>query len=84
MKIIDVLSILRVESTLSKTPSGRPITELTKKTLEAAISDEKNYSALAIKCKNCNLIISSLLVPSGCVNCGGKDLTTDINEADIL
>jgi hypothetical protein len=84
MNIGDVISTLKAEKSLGKTPCGRPITERAKDALDAAISDEKNYGAPAIKCLNCNIILSSLLVPEGCVNCGGKDLTADITENDIL
>ena len=84
MNISEVVPTLKAEKTFRKTPSGRPITEYAEQVIEAALSDEKNYEAPAVKCLNCCIILSSLLVPEGCVNCGGKDLTTDITKNDIL
>jgi len=84
MNINEVLPTLRAEMAFRKTPSGRSLTDYAVENIEAAISDEKNYNAPATKCRNCNIIMSSLLVPEGCVNCGGKDLTTDIKKNDIL
>ena len=83
MKISEILSILKMELILGRTPIGRPLTDYAVETIEAVLSDEKNYDSEAIKCKNCCIIISSLLVPEGCMNCGSKDLITDIKESDI-
>lgn len=84
MNIREIVRTMMAEVYLRKTPTGRPITEKAIAVLEAALSDKKNYNAPATKCRNCNIIVSSLLVPEGCVNCGGKDLTTDITQNDIL
>jgi len=84
MNILDSIPTMRAEVAFRKTPTGRAITDDAIAFLEAALSDEKNYESEAIKCLNCNLIQSSLLVPEGCVNCGGKDLTTDIKDNDVL
>lgn len=84
MNISEIVPTLKAEQALKKTPCGRPITEYAISAIDAALSDEKNYEAPAIKCLNCCIIMSSLLVPEGCVNCGGKDLTTDITNNDIL
>jgi len=83
MKISELLPILKIEKLFGKTPCGRPLTEYAIEAIDAVLSDEKNYDTDAIKCKNCCIIISGLLVPDGCVNCGSKDITTDISELDI-
>ena len=72
-----------MEKILGKTPCGRPLTDYAIEVINAVLSDEKNYGAEAIKCKNCCIIISSLVVPEGCPSCGSKDLTTNISELDI-
>lgn len=84
MKIFEALSTIKAEKALKRTPTGRSITELGVNTLEAMISDEKNWGSKVKKCLNCGIIISELLVPEGCPNCGSKDLTSDINENDVL
>jgi len=84
MNISEIIPTLKAEKAFRKTPSGRPITEQGIATIEAILVDEKNYEAPAVKCLNCNIIVSSLLVPEGCINCGGHDLTTDITQNDIL
>jgi predicted Zn-ribbon and HTH transcriptional regulator len=78
MKILDVLKILTAEGIFEKSPTGRPLTELAIETIKATLNDKKNYDQEVIQCKNCGLVISSLLVPSGCVSCNSKDLTKDI------
>jgi hypothetical protein len=78
MKISDVIGILQKQKMLERTPKGRPITEKAIEVLNATLSDEKNYHVEAVRCKNCGIISSSLLVPEGCVNCGSKDLTAEI------
>jgi len=84
MNINEAITTLKAEVAFRKTPCGRPITEDAIAFLEAAISDDKNYESPAIKCLNCCIIQSGLLVPDGCANCGGKDLTTDIKVNDAL
>jgi hypothetical protein len=84
MNITQILPTLQAEKVFRKTPSGRPITDYAIEVIEAVLSDEKNYEAPAIRCLNCCIILSSLLVPEGCVNCGGKDLTTNITQNDIV
>jgi hypothetical protein len=84
MNIEEIIPTLKAQRVLRKTPCGRPITEKAVATIDAALSDEKNHDAPATRCLNCCIILSSLLVPEGCVNCGGKDLTTNITKDDIL
>lgn len=78
MIIEEALDILKAEQALKRTPSGRPITEYGAETITAALSDEKNLGVQVKKCLNCCIIVSSLLVPRGCPNCGSKDMTEDI------
>jgi len=78
MKISDVIGILKAERNLKRTPSGRPIVEYAVESINASLSDEKNWDMEVMKCVNCCIIISGLLVPEGCVNCGSKDLTAEI------
>ena len=84
MNIRGVILTLKAEKTFRKTPSGRPLTDYAVEVINSALLDEKNYEAPAIRCLNCCIIISSLLVPEGCVNCGGKDFTTNITKNDII
>jgi len=84
MNIQESLETMKAQRVFKRTPCGRPTTEFAIKALEAAISDEKNYGVEAVKCTNCCIIQSSLLVPEGCSNCGAKDLTYEISQNDIL
>jgi len=84
MKISEVIKILMAEQLFKRTPKGRKLTEFAIENIVAALEDKKNYDQQAIKCMNCGLITSSLLVPEGCNNCGSKDLTTELTQQDIL
>ena len=83
MKISEVISTLMAEKLFRRTPMGRPLTDFAIDTLNAALEDIKNQNQDAIRCLNCGLITSSLLVSDGCV-CGSKDLTLNITKSDIL
>ena len=83
MKIQEVLNTLNTEIILGRTPSGRLLTDSGESAIDACISDQKNYMSEAILCMNCGYVGSSLLVPSGCPNCKGLDMTTLIKEKDI-
>ena len=84
MRIVDVITTIKAERLFRRTPSGRPITEKALNYLDAAMEDKKNSFSEAIMCANCCIIQSSLLVESGCPNCGSKDLTTEITKKDVL
>jgi len=84
MKISNVIPDLKAELYFGKTGKGRSVNKEAKASLQATLSDTKNYEVEAIKCINCGIILSSLLVQSGCPNCGGSDLTTIIGQKDIL
>ena len=84
MRIREIIPTLQAEKALSRTPIGRPITEYAKATIDAALSDEKNYEIDAMKCLNCCIIVSGLLCADGCPNCGSKDITLEITPKDIL
>ena len=84
MKVSEVINTLKSERVLGRTPTGRPLTDYALETIDATLADKKNSESELIKCQNCCIIVSSLLVPEGCVNCGAKDLTTNITRADIL
>jgi hypothetical protein len=83
MKIADVIPILKMEINFARTPCGRSISEYAQDALRAAIEDTKNYENLVSVCRNCCIIQSSLLMASGCENCGGHDISTDVKESDI-
>jgi len=83
MKIKDLIKVLKAEALFGRTPSGRSINEYAQNALEATLEDTKNYEMECLNCLNCNIIVSGLLCPEGCPNCGSKDLTTEINEGDI-
>jgi hypothetical protein len=74
MKIGEVIPIIKAQILLKRTIQGRHIVDNAISVLEASLSDNKNWHNEALKCLNCGIIISSLLVPEGCVNCGSKDL----------
>ena len=78
MKIKDAIQDMKAEALLGRTPSGRSITEYAQNAIIASLEDEKNYEMECLLCLNCCIIISGLLCPEGCPNCGSKDLTTDI------
>ena len=80
MKISDAIDILKTEQIFARTPSGRTITDYALKVIDASLADEKNYEMDCLKCLNCCIIVSGLLCANGCPNCGGHDLTVDINE----
>jgi len=79
MKIKDAIQIMKIEAIIGRTPTGRSMTDYAVDSIEAALSDEKNYEMECLKCINCGIIQSGLLCAEGCPNCGSKDLTTDIN-----
>jgi hypothetical protein len=72
------------ERVFRRTPLGRPITEYALDSIDAALEDKDNQNQDATVCKNCGMIGSSLLVPEGCNNCGGKDLSTNIITENII
>ena len=84
MKIANITPDLKAELYFGKTPIGRSVNDEAKASIEAALSDTKNYEVDAIKCLNCGIMLSSLLVQSGCPNCGGSDLTTIIGKDESL
>jgi hypothetical protein len=83
MKIKDAIQVLKAEAAFGRTPSGRSINEYAQNAIEATLEDEKNYEMECMKCLNCCIILSGLLFPEGCPNCGSKDLETEINEGEI-
>lgn len=72
MKISEVINVLKAEKAFKRTQCGRPITELASKIVDATLEDTKNYGSPAFSCKNCCIILSSLLVSEGCPLCGLK------------
>jgi hypothetical protein len=83
MQIQEVLDTLRAEMILARTPSGRLLTESGTGSIDACMSDNKNYQSDAVLCANCGFVGSILLVPEGCPNCKGLDMTTSIEEKNI-
>ena len=84
MNISEVIDIIKAEIVFKRTPSGRSINEFAIESLVAAVEDKNNYDVEAIKCQLCCIIQSSLLVPSGCPNCGIKgDMTTKFMKENI-
>jgi len=78
MRISEILDILKTQVSFQRTLKGRPITEKAVEVINASLEDEKNWGNDAVRCKNCGIILSGLLVPEGCVNCGCKDLSDKI------
>jgi len=84
MNISSVIKTLKAETNFERTQSGRSINEKAILSIQAAIDDTKNYNVEAIKCLNCKIIMSSILATKGCMNCGAIDLTTNIEQGEIL
>lgn len=80
MKISEAIPILKTQKLLKRTVCGRPINEYALEVLDASISDVKNHGSEVTKCLNCCIIISELLVPKGCPNCNGHDLSKNIDR----
>jgi len=72
MKIKDNIFAIKAEIISQRTPKGWPINEFALDNLIATLEDKKNYNQPVMNCINCGIIISGLLVPSGCPNCGYK------------
>jgi hypothetical protein len=81
MNISEISTLMYTQGILGRTPKGRLITEYGVNALMAALSDEKNHGVDAVLCKNCGIIMSSLLIPEGCPNCGGNDMTLSIPKS---
>ena len=84
MNVREAIPILKAQKVFKKTRCGRSITEDAIAVIDASLADEKNYDAEVISCLNCCIILSSLLIPGGCPNCGSKDFTTDVIKEEIL
>jgi len=84
MKISEVTKTLIAEKEFERTPNGRSMTEIAINTVIAALDDQKNYDQDATKCLGCGFVGSSLLAPKGCPNCNGRDLSMNLNKAEIL
>ena len=82
MKIKDAIHILKAQLSFERTPKGRSVSEYAKNTIAATLEDEKNYEMECKKCVNCGIILSELLRPEGCPNCGSKDKTIEIIEGE--
>ena len=80
MDIYEARKILKTEIILGRTVKGRPLTKKAILTLDASLSDEKNYGNHVVQCLCCGMVSSILLVDEGCPNCGCLDLKTDIEE----
>lgn len=80
MKIQEAIEILKTQIVIGRTPRSRPITQVARNTVDAVISDEKNYHNEAVQCLGCGYVTSILLTSNGCPNCGVVDMTTDIEQ----
>jgi len=80
MNISEVMPILKMQFSFGRTITGRSITEHAVSIVKSSMDDANNQQSDAIQCKNCCIIISSLLAPSGCQNCGSKDMDLNIKQ----
>lgn len=78
MNIEQTITTLKKQKSSQRTPFGRPINEKALDSLDATISDEKNYHNEAVQCESCGFVISMLLTQIGCPNCGIEELRTKI------
>ena len=83
MTINEAKNIMNAELLFGRTPKGRLITDYGKKCIQASLDDIDNYNSPASKCLACGMVVSSLIIENGCVNCGGLDLTLVI-EGEIV
>ena len=76
MTIQESIGNIKAQILLKKTSGESPwdINPVALKAVEATVSDVQNYPMIAVKCLNCGLILSSLLVEKCCPNCGCLDL----------
>lgn len=84
MKISETIPTIKAQIMFKRTPCGRPITSYALECLESSLTDINNQENESKRCLNCCIIISGLLVPEGCPNCGSKDMTNLITSEDIL
>lgn len=73
MNISDQIFNIKAQYGFARTPNGRSINDKAMSIVKQTIDDTQNYEQKATECKNCCIILSSLLIPKGCPNCGGHD-----------
>lgn len=73
-------AVFKVEISTGRTPKGRPLTDFAVKCVRSSLEDIENGNAPTSKCLACGLIVSSLLIADGCPNCGGLDMTLEMND----
>lgn len=80
MNIGQAHSIMKTQIETERTKTGRPLTHEAVLTLDAALSDEKNFGNEVVECIGCAMVTSILITENGCPNCGCLDLDTNIGE----
>lgn len=78
MNIEQSKTVLNRQMISKRTPFGRPIQEKAVAALESTLQDESNYGNEVVQCESCGFVISILLTPNGCPNCGIEELRTNI------
>ena len=84
MKIFEIIKDLKAQLYFGKTFKGRSINDASRSNISAALSDTKNHDAEAVKCVNCGIMLSGLLIQSGCPNCGSSELIANIDKKDTI
>ncbi len=89
MNITEAKIIIERQILLNRTADkGWPLSDFAKDSLNACLQDinaQKNPEAQAMRCLNCGLIISQLLIESeGCPNCNGLDIDDKINASQFI
>lgn len=82
MTVNTAMHILLTEKKLNRTPCKRPLTDYAIKCLDASIGDKNNQDVAVVQCVSCGMVVSSLLVENGCPNCGGLDLSQNIQNVE--
>jgi hypothetical protein len=80
MNISQAYGVLKNQIETERTKKGRPLTHDAVLTIDAALSDEKNFGNEVVQCIGCGMVTSILITEQGCPNCGCLDLDTKIGE----
>ncbi len=89
MNITEAKTIIERQMILNRTAAkGWPLSDFAKESLNACLQDinaQKNTEAPAMRCLNCGLIISQLLIEAeGCPNCSGLDIDDNIDPNEFI
>lgn len=82
MTVQTSMHVLMTERKLERTPCKRPLSDYAIQCIDASINDQNNANVAVIQCAACGMVVSSLLVENGCPNCGGLDLSQNVQNVE--